>query len=741
MLRIWLVLSVVLAAVLAGSTTLACGPGFPWQLLDDRDQTLRDLPIDSFAFSVARLVPKPALRLPQSRESYLSLVTTETEERRTLSAPDMVLVSAMRRQATADAAESMGQALPDETRLYVAGAVAFTHGDYAGAANRFRRVLALPPSGPDRTLWADFMLGRALAARRQDADATDAFRHLRNLVDKGAVDPLGLAVASFGEEARLSLRASGLPMGGGPSEQDASGRGDPGDAAVAHLHQAVTLYSQQAAFGHNSGIDSLQLVAEALLSEAPDRSAWFAAAVRDSLLCHLLVLYALSATGSAPDPDAPYLGQDVLTNDGAFFRNLDGSSSVGRVLDLLSDQMTTANGLDGLDAGRLAALAYLYSRYGLARRFMMRGTGPLAAWVGAKLSLQGDDFHATVLAYDSAVRELAAHPDAMTPQEAGRVRAEDGIMFLARGDFQRAMAILYQFTEQDWGVDDYWGDVAYLAERVLTTNELQRFVAASVPPVALLSDKDIDIDSRTSARKLRELLARRLMRDGRWADAASTFTVTEERQEAAVYADNLLRSRRAFWRTDRARAAWKAALVSRLHGLELFGTETDPDQNAEGARFEHGYGPSHPPSGRWTTAEESWRYAASATVPDRRFHYRFLAVRDAERAVDALPPRSQAFAAVLCRAAGWMFQSLDEADAYRLYRRYLASGAVVPFAVHFGHACPAPDFDAAARLRWREPLDEGVRIVRHHRWPMAGAGATLLLLLLACAAANRRHRA
>lgn len=175
--------------------------------------------------------------------------------------------------------------------------------------------------------------------------------------------------------------------------------------------------------------------------------------------------------------------------------------------------------------------------------------------------------------------------------------------------------------------------------------------------------------------------------------------------------------------------------------MELFGTELDPDQGAVHAEFDHASGPSRPPTGFLVTANERWRYAGSSPEPDRRFHYRFLAVQDAERAADALA-RSRAFAAVLCRATGWMFQSDDEAEAFRLYRRYTASGAIVPFATRFGYGCPAPDFDAAARLRWKEPIARAASALHRHRRPAVGAAIVLAALLgTAALIRRRRHRA
>ncbi len=48
---------------------------------------------------------------------------------------------------------------------------------------------------------------------------------------------------------------------------------------------------------------------------------------------------------------------------------------------------------------------------------------------------------------------------------------------VARGDFELGMRILYAAPPT------YWANVAFLADRVLTTDELRRFVAAHVVPM------------------------------------------------------------------------------------------------------------------------------------------------------------------------------------------------------------------------------------------------------------------
>jgi hypothetical protein len=115
------------------------------------------------------------------------------------------------------------------------------------------------------------------------------------------------------------------------------------------------------------------------------------------------------------------------------------------------------------------------------------------------------------------------------------------------------------------------------------------------------------------------------------------------------------------------------------------------------------------------TADERTRFERTAPAPDLRYRYRYIAVDQALRSAALLPPRSQAFAAVLCQAAGWMMSTPGEDKTVAaLYRIYVARGAVLPWAAHFGRDCPEPDFDAAARLLWTQPLAQARHAVRRH---------------------------
>jgi len=108
----------------------------------------------------------------------------------------------------------------------------------------------------------------------------------------------------------------------------------------------------------------------------------------------------------------------------------------------------------------------------------------------------------------------------------------------------------------------------------------------------------------------------------------------------------------------------------------------------------------------------------------------------ANRAADNLPHTSQAFAAVLCSAAGWN-SSLEDQSA--LYQRYVKEGPYVDWAVDFGHQCPYPDFENASKRYVTQATDATRAVLRPYKWPLqigGVVGVTAVALLLI----NRRRR-
>src|SRR5258706_4679621 len=273
-------LVIVGAVALVGmSTAIACGPFFPTQLIDGRAESLRAAPVNSFAFEAMRLVtPTDDLKPREVAFSDRDAQSRISAEIKGLSPTQAQAVARMRQATDGGAAERAGAILPAAVRIYAAGAVDFNAGELDGATRRFEAILKLSRvEQASRATWAAYMLGRTRATDDDLTGAARAFQLTRTLALAGAPDPLGLAVASYGEEARLHL-----------PDQDAPPK--PDAEYTQEIAQAVALYAEQAARESNGGVQSLRMVAERLMRE-PRR---LPAVVKAPLVPRLLVVYLLA---------------------------------------------------------------------------------------------------------------------------------------------------------------------------------------------------------------------------------------------------------------------------------------------------------------------------------------------------------------------------------------------------------------------------------------------------------------
>lgn len=774
----------------------ACGPEFTQLIGNNRPAFLKAPVAYTFSEEAARLVPAPKQKLPVGPDSPLygaadveqrnaDLAKARSEaELKGLPPAQATALTAMRAAANGEAAFALGEALPPALRLYTAGAVDFQHGQAAPdpcegkdcaaapaakanrpaddpllrAVRRFNAVLALPvEQRRARASWAAYSLGRSQFMMNEHDAAVAAFQRTREEVRQGADDPLLLAVASLGEEARVEM---------------ARGR---------HA-RAVALYAEQASHGSDSGRDSLRRVAELLLSQP----ALMRAQLADPLVQRLLVTYVLASaddsgdstasesTAALPTPSTPAASAASAASPGVPPESA-AASQASAASPTASSPATSAStqapaadasvpaavastrsatpfirllnalvqqGLDGVkDSDRLAALAYASGRYDLAAQLAPRSNSPLASWISAKLALRSGNAAQAAQHYAQAVRAMAAQDMGPAGPLRYRLQAEQGMLSLSRAEFVPAL-------EQWWSMGGkYWLDLAYVAERVVTLDELKAFVDARVPAVAppaavkqgensqQPADPGVDWPAIAPSAQLRDLLARRLMREGRAKEAYAYFHGPDEqrlpdpqvREHARAYTDALQSAKSAWTDIGAAASYFEAATLARQNGMEVIGYELGPDSQVVSGNFDMSLDRPSTPGG--ASAAEQQRYDANAPRIDQRYHYRYVAVEHAVRAAEALPPRSQAYAAVLCHATNWMFSSGNEERAQALYQRYVKQGAKVDFAGHFGHDCPAPAFKPAAWMAVKLQLSQGRRWARHHK-PLAWTGIAAMAALL-----------
>jgi hypothetical protein len=670
-------------------SALACGPDFALRLLDNRVQTLSQLPETSFNAEINRLGQriaglKSATEVTYNPDSHYDELPTDQEprtkaEQSGLSAEQQILVAQLRQLTDARLAETQGASLPFELNLYTAGAVAFTTGDHGLAAAYFKKVLSLPAGErPLRSTWAAYSLGRALFAMSSEAGNTDeqsrlqvlaqarqAFEQARQLSIEGFSDPLELGIASLGEEARVAKT---------------SGDWD----------SAIRLYATQNLQGSAVGYTSLKLLASELSVMPEDQ---LAPLLTGKSVQQLVTASLISRLGWSFGDQPP------------------GEQTLVKLL-----QRSTVGSLDNAD--RLAALNYQNGDYPSAKVFLEHaGDSGLAWWLRAKLALRDGDKTAAVSAYAKASQafpkdeswgvQRAANWDLELVQPKCRIEAESAILALERGDYLQAFDQLFRSK------DIYWLDAATVAERVLTLNELKHYVDTQVPAPPPLTQQDLDnyVPLSVEAR-LRDLLGRRLLREGRYDEAPAYFSSAELQAKAKGYGQLRQEAESHWLPTDRAWSYYWAGALAREWGMEILGYEMAPDYATLGGNYS--LESAELKVGPLIAEGEMQRQQASAATPDRRFHYRYVATALASQAADYLPHSSQAFAAVLCKAAGWG-TDLEEQSAF--YQRYVEQGPYVVWAGDFGHQCQEPDFSTANKRYVTQAVDAVRSVLRPYLNP------------------------
>lgn len=711
---------------LATTTALGCGINFGLRLLAERDHSLHWLWEGDFRSEIRSLVPAPpGIRIHRFLDDKGEPVEQDRQRRvlqgRLLDTQTMELAGVVEGQKDPNQAWALGEGLDAGLRAYLAGVVAWhqtvqypdlqpfdsVSGDDASetdpgvqflgqAVHWFER--AAQSRATEQSPWpllGQYMLARSMAKQGKLTDAVAAFDNVRARVIAGEADPLGLAAASLSESGRALWDAG-------------------------NYSQSVRRYAEHAALGDREAGESVlwllnrhgddESVVRALLAESPGREA--------------LILYAYTHFPVAEFPQwadsgriewLPRNADDDDTEEAfqepSHWQNADGSIQLSRtgIMERILESLRDRPDLEGMGAARMAALAWRQGHFELAERYHAVAAGPLADWVGAKLAVRAGDVDAAARHFQAAAAAFAPDEEwtgrrgeALIAEPHCQLQAELAVLELSRGDIRQSLELLLSAGAV------YWLDAAYLAERVLPTDDLISLVDGlgnnarvriKQPALPLDSDEydgygaSARLRARDVAADLRYLLARRLLREGRYDEAINRFEVPRHRADAAHYVGALRDADQATGR-DKARALYQAALTVRQRGMQILGFETGPDWRVHGGNYSQlGTGellrdkrmPER--ERRWISADETRAIEGQRDTLQPRYHYRLVAAQLADRAADELDTDSPAFAAVLCHATSWLLDR--EPDLARVYyRRYLDQTRPVSYHAEFGRSCP-----------------------------------------------------
>lgn len=566
--------------------------------------------------------------------------------------------------------------LPPEFALYFAGLITWHNPeikDKGRARESWVTLLSLPPDQRRyKSTWAAYMLGKSW--EKEDPNkATALFRQVRDLVRQGFKDSIGLAAASVGLEARVQL-----------------GRSD--------FLAAIDLYLEQLASGDPSATNSLRMTAQQALADSPETLIKLAKQPRaQQLITAYLISQNCSRWYSWDDDAAGESGDEEEIKSPAQLW-LEATEAAG-VRDVASAEM-------------LALAAYQHGEIDAAQRWTRRAsTSPVAQWLQAKLLLREGkvDTAAALLARLLPHFPLNEPDRAAVPQfkdtlwvkgqyyeqltVSRLVHAEAAVLRLARGEYVQALDAMLNA-----GI---WADAAYVAERVLTLEELKEYVD-SFWPAGEANDESSRSDFRATdmgnvRKQIRYLLARRLTRALR-GDLAAAYYPPEWAPKFAELACHL----QTGWDETlepgtRADALFQAALITRTNGLELIGTEVQPDWNIHDGQFEEGVTHERRTSQVDTEQihaqpDELERARSHNADPEERFHYRYHAAALAWEAAKLLPDNTDLTARILW-TGGTFLKNRDPYAADVFYKALVNRNRKTALG------------DAADKQRWFPRLD------------------------------------
>lgn len=658
----------------------ACGPFFPNQVLLEGDGRLLAPPVGDLSVEVGKLKPKamtagPAVP-PTDENPYRQSI--EVDQADLAGALKSAKVDPARAEAILrdyaklraalaegrqrprwggdeekagrpaipglhDPSLTVPAGLPAEFDLYIRGLLAFRRGQAEAAREKWLALLALPPEQRKmRSVWAAYMMGRSFdregAAEWNAEEETRWYARARDLAREGFSDHLGLAVASVGWEAKAELFR---------------GKAD----------RAVELYLVQADAGDPTAVASLRVATRDVL--AGDAAMLRRAAARP-IVARAVNASLVSSPARGAMTEIPPL-KAAATHAWLEVLEAAGARDVG-------------------GADLCAWAAYQAGDAAAAKRWVERAPAdaPVAQWIRAKLLLRAGKVDAALEALAKAARLFPAQEE-WSPDDrecwddvsspAGLVRGDSALLRMARREYVASLDALLR--------GGYWLDAAYVAERVLTPDELKQYVDKTWPvpaePAPPATEPDGDYHrQRAQARagaatNIRELLARRLTRLGRWREAGGYFSAklrpTLDAYVKAIRAGNDA----SHAKSARADSLWEAAKIARHQGMDLLGTELDPDWRVFSGSYDLGDAgkarterkpPLHLAG---TTPDEAARANSHRASPDLRFHYRYIAAEHAWAAAALMPDESEETARRLCVAGGWL-KGRDPAAAEKFYK-------------------------------------------------------------------------
>ncbi len=505
--------------------------------------------------------------------------------------------------------------LPKEYYLYLDGAINYYEGLHSIAIKRWQELLKLPKKDRlYRTVWARYMIAESY--RDHDFKAyLNQNELLRQDIKNGFKDLQGLGLATYGNE-------------GFYFKEDKD------------FKNAIKQYYFHYINEGKGAAESIKFTIYQLFNEHVEK---------------ILPV--------AKDP----LSREIVTR---FLISIYSSSAHDKDRKKWLNTLETLKINDAALTDRLAWMAYRNGDFKLTKRYLdlTSGESVIKHWLLSRLAFRNGSDQQALNHLLTIARQLKESPQEVFLYDdefyyhgssyenlQKFTLGEIALIHLDKGQLKQSLKFFF--------MSEYWNDAAYLAERLLTIDEMKSFM---IDNEKLLSGKN-ELHS-----KLKHLLARKMTRNARWKEAIPYFPKEEALKVEELFKNikngqNLKNSLK-----ERADFLWKASCITRDWGMSLLGTELFPDSRTYGGMFEE------TAMGDWrlklnSQSEikisdiEKERLKTPPSKPMKRYHYKYIAADLAWKAIKLMPKNNIETAKCLIIAGSWL-KAKDPKFADRFYK-------------------------------------------------------------------------
>jgi hypothetical protein len=562
--------------------------------------------------------------------------------------------------------------IPKEFRLYIEGAAAYHKYHFSKAIEIWKKILLLPADKRQyKSTWASFMIAKDHLSMRRQKEAIKYFNLTRQLAEEGYKDSLDLSRETYGWQALAAYE-------------------------IKDYTTAINFYLKA------SDINSLNKVCNRALTLDNNQ---LKDIVKDDIARQVLAAWIVSHWWDSfywvADPE------EKKTRAEAFQKALESADIKESVK----------------EADRIAWIYYNMGDFEKTREWLKLSgeKTALSKWIDVKLLIRDGQINQAINELQGLINTFEKNDEwnlfyHCKKQDVIRlINTQLGVLRLSRQEYIMAFDVLLKGA--------CWEDIAYVAEKVLTPRELED-ILRQYENVDLSYDQHTGysgcIEEASLYKSLEYLLARRYARMSDWNKAIKYMPGRFERywyineppygiKHEYINLKDLTKTLSSYIQNaedkklhpkTRAENYYEAGLLMREYGMEITGTELDPDWFVFNGAYSYDsslenrfailteerkniyYSPNYYQNtldeiaqrreriknkrGFWEgTKDEEKRVLASLPEPARRYHYRYKAADLMWKAAQLLPDNDQLKALALYKGGSYLKARYpEEADKF-----------------------------------------------------------------------------